>query len=116
MNKSIHSTAICKTLSNNEDFAINFDGSEDVCHKQSPKVSEVPPSIKTTSYNLSSKLVDGTTIDVTMNISDFTHSERDKLNKHAIQKNLSMNIPLASFYDKSKTLASLSENHTLNQD
>ena len=72
--------------------------------------SMLPCSAKTTSFNVSSKLIDGSIIDVTMHITDTTHSEREKLSHHASQKSSSLDIPLSSFYDNSKTLARLSDN------
>ena len=75
--------------------------------------SGVSPShlVKVTSYTMTSKTVDGTSIAVQMNISDVTEGQRgDLLTPPHTQNNSIMPLTLDSFYNKSKTIAQMSEN------
>lgn len=70
-------------------------------------------AIKTTSYSMKKKNIDGTNIDVVLNISDFTEGQRNALLQSSGLNNstnvVAKQLVLEDFYNKSKTIARMSD-------
>ena len=78
------------------------------------KESTTSPShlVKVTTYSVNSRSVDGTSIETRLNIADVTESQRDDLQNLSglAEEKGTMPLTLASFYNKSKTIARMSDN------
>ena len=90
-------------------FEFDNDNCPDVIMKDSVSPRHL---VKITSYSLTSKTVDGTSVAVQLNIADVTEGQRGNLlSSPAMVKNISSTpLTLDSFYNKSKTIAQMSDN------